>query len=510
MPRLSLLGGAYSDASLVAAAQRSVNLYQEKIPEETKEGVQAVHLDRPGLRFLNAPPSQGRGRGIFATTTGDLFAIVDTNVYYIDPNFNFTLLGQLVTPSPNPASMADNGQNALIVDGSASGFAVNLTTRPITAANFSQIGDPNFLGADRVDFVDSFLVMNQPGTPNWYSTLSNQIAFNALDFGAKTAWPDPIATIVTVQREVWLLGTKKGEVWYNAGAAGFAFQAAPGVIVEHGTAAKYSVAKQDVKLYWLSQSPEGNRMVLSNDGRAAIRISLHAQEAEWKKYRRVDDAIGGCFQLAGHAFYVLHFPSADKTWVYDEATKQWNEWNYTDPNGVMHRTREAFYAFAYDTNVALDWATGTLYAIDSTIFVDQITATTSAPMVRIRSLPHMLADKFERITFNQLIADMDVGTGLGTVDVPIVVSPFSGGFSSGFGPRTVIEPPLISLRSSDDRGGSFGNKVMQNLGGEGEYNTTATWWNLGMARDKVFELSWSTPQKSSLLGVFVEYELHET
>ena len=511
MSRLSLLGGSYSDSSLIAAAQRSVNLYQEKIPEETKEGVNVTHLDRPGLRFLNVPPAPGRGRGLFATSTGDLFAVVDINVYYIDPNFNFTLLGQLVTPGTTPVSMADNGQSALLVDGSASGFAVNLVSpRPITAVNFSQVGDPNFLGADRVDFVDSFLVMNQPGTPNWYSTLSNQIAFSALDFGAKTAWPDPIATIATVQREVWLIGTRKGEVWYNAGAAGFTFQGVPGVIIEHGAVAKYSLAKQDVKIYWLQQSPEGNRMVLSNEGRASVRISNHALEEAFKKYPRVDDAIGGTWQIEGHAFYLLHFPSADKTWVYDEASKQWNEWNYCDPNGVLHRTRESFYAFAYDTNVALDWATGTLYAIDPTIFVDQITASSTAPIVRIRSMPHMLADKFERITFNTLIADIEVGTGLGTTDAPIIVSPWSAGFSAGFGPRTVIEPPLISLRSSDDRGGSFGNKVMQNLGGEGEYNTTATWWNLGMARDKVFELSWSTPQRSSLNGVFVEYELHET
>jgi len=218
VPRLSLLGGAYTDATLIAAAQRCVNLFPENIPQETKEGVQAIHLDRAGLRFLNASPSQGRGRGLFCASTGDLFAVVDINLYYIDPNFNFTLIGQLVTPGSNPVSMADNGQSALLVDGSASGYAVNLVTRPITAASFSQVGDPNFLGADRVDFVDSFLVMNQPGTPNWYATLSNQIAFNALDFGAKTAWPDPLAIVAAIQRQIWLLGTKKGEVWYNAGA----------------------------------------------------------------------------------------------------------------------------------------------------------------------------------------------------------------------------------------------------------------------------------------------------
>src|SRR6516165_538449 len=107
MSRLSLLGGSYQDASLIASAQRCVNLFPENIPETTKEGVHAVHLLRPGLRFLNAPPAPAPGRGLFTTTTGDLFAILGVNVYYIDPNFTFTLIGQLQTPSLTPVSVAD-------------------------------------------------------------------------------------------------------------------------------------------------------------------------------------------------------------------------------------------------------------------------------------------------------------------------------------------------------------------------------------------------------------------
>lgn len=505
MARASLLGGAYSSASLIAALQRCVNLYPESVPEKTKEGVQAVHLLRPGRRFLSGAPSQGRGRCLYGATNGDAYAVVDTGVYYIDPNFVWTLLGNLLNSGNTPVYMADNGIAVLIVDGSPNGYSINLTTRV-----FTQIGDPNFLGSDRVDEVDSFLVFNNAGTGNWGATLSNQIAFNALDFGSLTAWPGTIQTLVTIAREVWLLGQKKGEIWYNAGLQGFPFQGAPGVIIEHGCGAKYSIAKQDVKIYWLSQSPEGNRMVMTNEGRTARRISTHAMEAEFKKYPKVDDAIGGCFQIEGHAFYALHFPTADKTWVHDEAVKEWHEENYCDTNGVLHRMRDSFYCLAYDQNLSLDWATGTLYAIDPQTYTDQITATTSAPIAWVRSLPHMLEGKFERVTWDQLVADVEVGNDPGTISVPLP-SGFSSGFSSGFGGSTIIAVnPLISLRWSDDRGGSFGNKVVQNLGKVGEYNTTVTWWNLGMARDKIFELSGASNQKFSLLGVFTDHQLHET
>lgn len=508
--RVSLLGGSYQDASLPAAAQRCINLVPEEIPRETKEGVQVVHRLRPGHNYLGAPPTQGRGRGIFATTTGDLYAVVDQNVYYVTPDFQFVgPLGELVADIETPVSMVDNGQEAILVDGSPQGYSITINGRIMT-----EIGDPNFLGADRADVLDSFFTLNQPGTPNWYTSLSNQVVFNALDFGSKTAYPDPIITTLAVEREQWLLGKYYSEIWYNAGAAGFSFQVIPGLIIEYGCCAKYSPAKMDVSLYWLSQSQQGNRMVMKSDGHSVKRISTHAMETEFKKYSRVDDAIGGTLQVEGHGFYALHFPTMDKSWFYDEATKQWHEGRYCDPNGNLHRMRTAFYAFAYDKNVGQDWATGALYEITFNAYADQIVPVGSGqaqPIAWVRSLPHMPANKFERITYDWLIADVEVGTGQGTSDTVQTGSPWSPGFNFGFGPHVPIEPPLISMRYSDDRGASFGNYVMQNLGAQGEYNTTATWWNLGMSRDKIIELSGSTSQSFSLIGVFLpDLAVHET
>jgi hypothetical protein len=52
--------------------------------------------------------------------------------------------------------------------------------------------------------------------------------------------------------------------------------------------------------------------------------------------------------------------------------------------------------------------------------------------------------------------------------------------------------------------------VIRSLGAEGNYYDTPTWWNLGMARDRVFELSWSAPMKTALQSVFVTYQPFET
>jgi hypothetical protein len=60
------------------------------------------------------------------------------------------------------------------------------------------------------------------------------------------------------------------------------------------------------------------------------------------------------------------------------------------------------------------------------------------------------------------------------------------------------------LRWSDTRGKSWGNAIKTSLGKEGEYLTSLQFQRLGMARDRVFELSWSAPVKTALLGAWVQ------
>ncbi len=514
--RVPLLSGAYSAPGFIANAQRSVNLFPEGNPDETRAPVPVTQYARPGLTLLNPCPSPGRGRGLYRATNGDLYAVVDTGVYYIDPDWSFHLLGNMQNPGNTPVSLADNGTSALIVDGSLSANAIDLGTHA-----FTQIGDPNFLGADRLDFLDSFLIMNEPDTTTWYCTLADQLVWNALDFGTKSAWPDNIVTVIAVHRQVWVLGSLKSEVWYNAGnaAGGFPFQLMPGNIVEHGCAAKYSVAKQDVDVFWLSESPEGARMVMRGGPElSAERISNHAIEAEFLTYPRVDDAIGATYQQRGHAFYKLHFPTADKTWVFDRATGQWHQRAYSDTNGVLHRERDSFCAYAHGTNVALDWSNGSLYAMDEGQLVDQImpgsltpaNQSIVAPVVCIRAFPHLVGDKFQRVSYNSFIADIQSGTASGTTSSAITVSPWSSEFSSEFGPQTQVQPPQISLRFSRTRGASWLNARIKPLGAAGKYNTTPNWWQFGIARDGVFELNWQAQHAKALNGAFVEFEPAET
>jgi hypothetical protein len=74
------------------------------------------------------------------------------------------------------------------------------------------------------------------------------------------------------------------------------------------------------------------------------------------------------YQQLGHTFYVLIFPTADATWVFDIGEGLWHERTWIDDSGFEHRIRANDCAAAYGIIVVGDWETGALYQWDLTKF----------------------------------------------------------------------------------------------------------------------------------------------
>lgn len=495
MARIPLLGGAYKQASLIAGAQRSINLYPEFNTERAQAPVNVTHYSRPGLTPLSIPPAPGQGRMLAVDSLGNLRAVVDTKVYHIDSDWNWHLDGQLATTNNTPVSFTDNGVIGFLVDNDVSGSQIVLASNAL-----SNITDPNFLGGTRCDFIDGFAIFNQPNTPNWFCTELYSNVFNGLFFGTKTAWPDNIQTLIASERQAWIMGKYKSEVWTNAGTVPFPFQLLSGAIIDHGVAGPFAIARADVNVYWLSQSLEGARLAMRGIYGQAQRISTHAIEDEWLGYPTVADCVVTAMQIRGHNFIFFDFPTADRTWVFDEATHEWHEEGWFDTKGVQHRCKDLFKAFAYGVNVSLDWNTGELYQRDETNYSDNGLALTYR-----RGMPHLVDNEnFSRISVWRIIADMECGNGTGVVHQ----DPFSIGFSPGFGP-IVNSGPKVLLRVSRDRGFSFTTHSLQTLGLPGGYSTKPTFNRCGMAYDFVPELEWTGPLHTALNGVFAVTEPHQ-
>jgi hypothetical protein len=467
--RIPLTGGAYAAKSVIADAQRSVNLYAEQNPQDANAPF--TYYPTPGLTLVSTPPAAGESRCIYTATNGNRYEVVGANVYFVSAANAYKLLG-IISSQAGPVSMADNGTSVFVVDGTANGYTISMTDNVM-----SPVSDTAFYGADKVDYVDGYFVFNQPGTQHFYISKFNDITFDSLDIASKSTYADNLVTLAVMHREIWLFGDLTTEVWYNTGASDFTFGRMPGVFIEHGCAAKHSVAKIDLALFWLSKDLQGQGCVFAGRNYAAERVSTHALEQEFLTYSRIDDAIGFAYLQGGHAFYVLTFPTANKTWCFDTATGQWHQRGYLEADGSISRHRMNCYSFNGGRNLVGDWQSGNVYMLDPNAYTDN-----GDTIEHIRSFPHISGADGNRVLFRQFIADMEVGNGLpGDTDAP-----------------------EIRLRWSDDRGRSWGNYVTASLGKVGEFLTSVQWQRLGYSRDRVFELSWSAPVKTALNGAFVD------
>lgn len=499
--RLPLVGGSYTTRSIIASAQRCINLFPETNPREAL--VPMTHYQRPGLRHTSECPIPGWGRGLYRASNGSLYAVVGQKLYYIDSHtFAFTPLGTIATNNQDMASMVDNGVDLVVVDNSLNGG----WTSSLTTFDFNPITDitGTFQGATKVDYIDTFLIFGPVppivGSTAWISSLSNQVQFSGLSVGGKTDYPDPLQTLIVNRHEIVLLGALKSEIWYDAGNAQFPFAELPGAYIEHGVVAPYSVASSDISVFWLTQDLQGQGVVFRQRGYNTTRISNHALEYALRKVVSGGGTLRNCtsytYQQDGHYFYVLNVPSGDQTWVFDDAvgepTLAWHQRAWTDGDGVMHRDRLNSVANAYDKIWGQDWETGALYAVDPDYYVDTVNGV-DYPITYLRTFPHIgrgydeqgrLIDADGRqVNYQSFMLDIETGT------IPLV---------SG-------QEPLITARYSDDRGKTFSGSVNLVLGATGEYLTWPTFkGGLGKSRDRLWEVQWSGNGQTALNGAWVD------
>lgn len=409
----------------------------------------------------------------------------NTNQFYISlSNSSFGMLTNTAIDTGTitaGGTLYTNGNYADVplTGGSGTGARANITIAG-GAITVVAISDPgrNYIAGDTL----SVNAANVGGTGSGFiwTITATASAFDPLDIAAKSGFNDPIVAIASVHRELWLIGNLTTEVWIGTGAADFYFQQVQGAYINHGSGAQYSIASQDISVFFLHQDMQGDGLILQGTGYDVVEISTPRIVEEFKSYPTIADAIGFCYQIADHAFYELVFPTADKGWIYDLTTKQWSEKTWIDGNGIHHRPRENCCSFSFGKILVGDWQTGNLLHLDINSYTDYTNDNEEGDIVRVRTFPHLI-DNNDRVSTLSFEADMEVGT---------------------IADQTIN--PQVSLSWSDDKGVSYGNPLTQSLGKTGQYLTTPSWNRLGQARDRVFKLSWAANMKTALNGGFIE------
>lgn len=469
MADFGFVGPAYGAPSPYQDCQELINWYLEKDPyKKDGERGQYTMYPTPGL-VLKCLPQFGEVRGMRAVQGGTiLLAIVANKLYSITSAFVATVVGTLSTLT-GPIVLTDNGQAAYFCD------SINRYSFTYAGSVFAIQTDGGFLGGGRSDVLDGFMVYNQPGTQNWGATSLNSVSSPALSVGKKDGAPDNLVSIIVNNREVFLLGDSTGEVWVDVGTFPFPFARVPGTSMQHGVAAVNTVSPLGNSFAFVSQDKRGQGIIVVMNGYQPQEISNHAVTNSIAN-QYIGDAVAFTYQLEGHEFYVVTFPSVNITWVYDAASGAWHKWLKWS-NGAYSRHPANCQALFQGLVLVGDYQNGSIYALDNNTYTDN-----GATIRRLRRCPHITSDLNQQF-FERLQIQFQPGVGLTT----------------GLG-----KDPQAMLQWSNDGGQTYRQEHWRSIGKIGNYMNRAIWRKLGTARDRVFQVVVTDPIKAVIVSSNLE------
>lgn len=282
-----------------------------------------------------------------------------------------------------PVSMASNGSagHQVIVISDGLGYIYDLN-----ANTFVQITDPDFpANARQAEFMDGYFLVSQgAGSRKFqWSALEDGLTWDALDVAERSEAADNLVALIRSHREIWLLGGRTSEVWYDQGDVNTPFAPIQGVFLEHGVIARFSVQRADNTLLWLGANADGQAVVWRADGYTPKRISTFAVEWELQQRRpSLVDARAFVYQLNGHIMYCLLCPEAPTfsgqtqsawTWVYDVTMDRWHKWAIWDAAKCIWTPHVAgCHIFVFGKHLFGDRFSRGIYVSDQTIFDDEV------------------------------------------------------------------------------------------------------------------------------------------
>mgnify|MGYP003649822552 CR=1 FL=1 len=444
--------GQYGKSHNVTSQSRQNCYYQiEQIGERSQISV----FGTPG--YVLFVEFGGVIRGMYSK--GDYLYVVSSGTFWEVNNAGTKVSRGTLTTTSGTVYFADNATQVMLVDGT------NGYTYTPSSTTFAQITDGDFPVPSTVTWDSGYFIVNKVASSRFYiSAINDGTTWAALDFASAEAEPDDLVRVIANNGELVLFGQATTEFWSNTGATDFPYARISGATNEWGLAAKASVARLDNSLAYLAANKMGEVIVARLDGYSPQRISNFALEHTINEYTTTSDAIGYSYMLGGHPMYVLNFPSAGYTWLYDGSTGLWSS---LKSHGIT-RHRSNYYANFINKNYVSDYETGEVYRLGQEIYDDN-----GMTIHRKLVSKHVINDD------KNLIVD----------EIQILMEP-GVGVATGQGSN-----PQAMLRYSKDGGHTWSAELWTTIGAIGQYRSRIMWSRLGAARDWIFELQMSDPVK---------------
>lgn len=466
------VSGMHHARSRLVDMQECINWYPEYANKDSKNAISLVPT--PGCLLAWEIEDNPYIRCLFGTSIGRAFTVSGDCLYELYKDGSYDLRGRIKTYD-GVINMADNGVELIIVDG-IYGYIYSFESNTL-----EMITSEGFPGnCSHVQFINGRFIVNKNDSNQfnlYWSDLFDGKTWSGAVASAE-GYADKLLSIEKANNQLWLFGELSTEVFYDTGDSDRPYQRIQGAFFDNGTSAPYSTASNGNTVFWIGSNAQGSGIVWASTGYIPQRISTHAIEYIIGSMKRIDDAIGYCYQQEGHVFYVLTFPTGNRTLVYDVSTEMWHErslYNNKSFSNERHIGNCCGFAFG-KVYVGSRKSGGKIYELSRTTYTDDGTL-----IRRVRTSPHVHGENKQ---YNYLSFELDIEKGVGLND--------------GQG-----STPDIMMQYSNDGGYTWSNEIWKTAGQIGKYSCRVKWLRLGMARDRVFRVVYSDPVPCTIVNAFL-------
>lgn len=261
-------------------------------------------------------------------------------------------------------------------------------------------------GAKTVSYMNGRFVALEPNTQNFFvSEVLDGNWWDALNVQTVDSNPDNVVGETVSHNELIVFCDDSGEVFYDSGETPSPFVRNTSGTFEVGCVAPYSICNLDNQVFWLGGNKNGAGIVYKLQGFTPIRISTHSIEQAIQSMTDITDARAYSYQQDGHHYYVLNFPTGNKTYCYDVNTGLWHQ-RADYAAGSFSRLRAVEHAYFAGKNLILG-TDGKVYSFSPDVYSY---GSDSRKCLRSFKVPTQTMD---RVRHNRMILDCEVGQSSG-------------------------------------------------------------------------------------------------
>ncbi|MCC2615934.1 packaged DNA stabilization protein gp10 [Aestuariibacter halophilus] len=460
---VNITGPTYKSRSRPLASQVTRNLYQQ-VDAGGKENYTLMPF--PGL--LPVSNVTGIDRGL-TMMKGKRYRVSGTALYRVD-GVNNVKLGSI--PGSERCIFANDGLNLFI---NTHGKVYWYDGEKVVLVNDADI--QNVLS---IDFINNqFLFTSKDLTT--VSAVGDGSTASGLDaIGAETN-PDELVRDFVFHQRIFRCSKKTIEQWYNSGVGQPPIEILDGQIIEVGLGARFSIAKDADHFYFVGH----DRHIYKANTAGSKDITSPGIITALEEMPTIDDAIGYCLKIQRQRFYIITFPSGNKTLAVNTDLEEngWFELSYGLDGGVFNATSACY---CEGINYLADSTNGNLYKLDLDCYEYDSTAIQRRRVTSsINAVLFGKQHRGKKVRMSSMRFVIETGTGL-----------IQGN-----------ENPRIQVESSIDGGKSWAHETWLEIGRLGITSQEVQWDSMKVFGDMMVRLTFTEPCPIFLYSASIDLRL---